>query len=938
MNRSKLKKDTCGAISLMLALLIVPFYSVAGIMVEMSRYKSALSGLDDAVNTSAMAVLAQYDQFLMDRFGLFAIGQSESSSLDNGFTGQKSIQKQFSNYLKAQDTTDTRSFDLTSIQAEGVYPLADLDVLESQINAYASAAVPTMLVSDFGATGLQGLIGDLQNNLPLLGYVKAAGSGAKAAGKTMDYLDALDNAKSSVKSLSEKDKKYNTAHSDYDTALSEYLEILNQRPSLDADQDTIDAYQEKYDAALKKADDAQKQYKKSLQDEIDGTEKLGKNLVDATKKKNEEKDAYQTVGKDLAYAVADDNLSKTEEVKRDDAGNVIKDEHGNAVTEKKSQTLNKQIEEKKKLLESGNLSAYEKQKTQAELDELNKTKNELSTTKKAVDGVASGTDSSQANKILEKFNTDTCDEAMSGLIKEMDTLRDTDLSKMDADEIMKLQQSLHKTDMSQLTDYNQFDSLLKEAMDASKSTDKNISFWPELAKTLSTFMDLSITYDPKLQSEIDMQYYTDNFNGLPGDKDRSNSAYSLESPYENQDSILAQANKTKIEATDIFSDMLFPRSASGAVASLGSTSSKAGNAKTTIGKMIKMVESITETITQAISFIGNISQLAMSSAGDAILLPAYMRYMTTNRTEYSSMTALTGTNIKGAGGLAQEVGKSQYNLAAWFQAEPETNYSFCGAETEYLIIGNTSEKENQRRIFYYILALRILTDFYPVTSNTQVKALCDGAAATLSAMTPIPYGVYSIMLKTLVVGLEAYFDAVLLCNGSDSIQFIKGSKDIFLCAEGIPKLINSVQRLTTVSDDDKKLIADKLGDLQEKGDIRAAFATGGENRDGYRDPTSGVGIKIDYPSYLLIMMLIENDQLLLKRFSNLIQMEETQRNLVNNASAAQKMAGRYPKFDLDKAYTTLRTEVKGNFVSVLPVPTLSQKSIWKADRVIYRGY
>mgnify|MGYP004648698913 FL=1 len=936
MNRSKLKKDTCGAISLMLALLIVPFYSVAGILVEMSRYKSALSGLDDAVNTSAMAVLAQYDQFLMNRFGLFAIGQSESNSFDNGFTGQKSIQKQFSNYLKAQDTTDTRSFDLTSIQAEGVYPLADLDILESQINAYASSAVPTMLVSDFGATGLQDLIGNLQNNLPLLGYVKAAGSSAKAAGKTMDYLDALDNAKSSVKSLSEKDDKYNIAHSDYDTALSEYLEILNQRPSLDADQDTIDAYQEKYDAALKKANDAQKQYKKSLQDEIDGTEKLGKNLVDATKKKNEEKDAYKTVGKDLTYAIADDNLSKTEEVKRDDAGNSIKDEHGNAVTEKKSQTLNKQIEEKKKLLESGKLSEYEKQKTQAELDALKKTKNEMSTAKKTVDGIASGTDSSQTNKILEKFNTETCDEAMSGLIKEMDTLRDTDLSKMDAGEIMKLQQSLHKTDMSQLTDYNQFDSLLKEAMDASKSTDKNISFWSELAKTLSTFMDLSITYDPKLQSEIDMQYYTDNFNGLPGDKDRSNSAYSLESPYEKQDSILAQANKTKIQATDIFSDMLFPRSASGAVASLGSTSNKAGNAKTTVGKMIKMVESIMKTVTQAVSFVSNISKLTMSTAGDAILLPAYMRYMTTNRTEYASMTALTGTNIKGAGGLAEEVGKSQYNLAAWFQAKPETNYSFCGAETEYLIIGDTSEKENQTKIFYYMLVLRMLTDFYPVTSNSEVKALCDGAAAVLSAV--IPYEASCIILQSLAIILEAYFDTVLICNGSDSIQFIKGTKDIFLCAEGIPKLIGSVQRLATVSDDNKKLIADKLGKLEEKGDIRAAFTTGGESRGDYLGSTNGIGIKIDYPSYLLIMMMIENDQLLLKRFSNLIQMEETQRNLVNNASAAQKMSGRYPKFDLDKAYTTLRTEVKGNFVSVLPVPTLSQKSIWKADRVIYRGY
>ena len=144
--------------------------------------------------------------------------------------------------------------------------------------------------------------------------------------------------------------------------------------------------------------------------------------------------------------------------------------------------------------------------------------------------------------------------------------------------------------------------------------------------------------------------------------------------------------------------------------------------------------------------------------------------------------------------------------------------------------------------------------------------------------------------------------------------------------------------MATVSEDDKKLIAEKLGSLEEKGEIRAAFTTDGASHGDYLKSTDGVGIKMNYSSYLLIFMMIENKTVLLKRFANLVQMEATQRNLVNNASMSQNMSGQYPKFDLDKAYTVLRTEVKGKFVSVLPVLTLSKNSIWKADRVIYRGY
>ena len=163
-----------------------------------------------------------------------------------------------------------------------------------------------------------------------------------------NIIRLLDDASGSVKKLSEKNEAYNTAYEKYNSALSDIQNLLQERPGEDADMETMDAYAEKYNDLMQKAQDAQKEYKKSLQDEIDSTEKLSSNLVKATQKKNEEKDAYLTVSKDLAYATADAAVSKTEDLKRDDKGNIVKDEHGNAVKEKETQTLNKQIEEKEK--------------------------------------------------------------------------------------------------------------------------------------------------------------------------------------------------------------------------------------------------------------------------------------------------------------------------------------------------------------------------------------------------------------------------------------------------------------------------------------------------------------------------------------------------------------------------------------------------------------
>ena len=66
---------TRGAISLLLACLLLPFFSLAAVLVEAGRYQSAVKSLDGALGSSTISTLAQYDGYLKDRFGLLAVSQ-----------------------------------------------------------------------------------------------------------------------------------------------------------------------------------------------------------------------------------------------------------------------------------------------------------------------------------------------------------------------------------------------------------------------------------------------------------------------------------------------------------------------------------------------------------------------------------------------------------------------------------------------------------------------------------------------------------------------------------------------------------------------------------------------------------------------------------------------------------------------------------------------
>ena len=68
---------TKGVISLFLACLMLPFAYMADLLVESGRYSEAMSMAEQAVANAEMSTLADYDEYLMNRFGLAAVSQEK---------------------------------------------------------------------------------------------------------------------------------------------------------------------------------------------------------------------------------------------------------------------------------------------------------------------------------------------------------------------------------------------------------------------------------------------------------------------------------------------------------------------------------------------------------------------------------------------------------------------------------------------------------------------------------------------------------------------------------------------------------------------------------------------------------------------------------------------------------------------------------------------
>ena len=128
---NKYINGTNGVISLFLAILMVPFASIAGALVNSARINSSVAIFDEALCSASNSTLGTYDNFLRERFGLLAMDQNTASG-GSGYSAQQLIQDTFSKYMDKNINVLSNTYDTSTVSATGVYPLADTDVLLSQ--------------------------------------------------------------------------------------------------------------------------------------------------------------------------------------------------------------------------------------------------------------------------------------------------------------------------------------------------------------------------------------------------------------------------------------------------------------------------------------------------------------------------------------------------------------------------------------------------------------------------------------------------------------------------------------------------------------------------------------------------------------------------------------------------------------------------------------
>ncbi len=193
-NKEKIKKCCNASISILLCIIITPVISIAGMLVEFSRYQSTIDLLNELMDASTLSVLADYDTYLKDRFGLYAVSQ------------ESDIPDAYVSYFDDNTALLGGSISITdTTTASGALPLSEDAVLIQQV---LDCAEMTDLVEFF--------LGDLQLETLLEKFDDLAGIGqiADTANKVAEAAEAIEDVITKANDLKSKVEAVVTAIGD----------------------------------------------------------------------------------------------------------------------------------------------------------------------------------------------------------------------------------------------------------------------------------------------------------------------------------------------------------------------------------------------------------------------------------------------------------------------------------------------------------------------------------------------------------------------------------------------------------------------------------------------------------------------------------------------------------------------------------------------------
>ncbi len=874
-----------GVISLFLCIVMTPILSVAGMLVEFSRYQGATSIAEELMDASILSVLGNYDEYIEKRFGLFAVSQDCD------------IEKTYENLYQNNSAILGNAIDQTSFSnAYGINSLlTDEKVLEQQILDFSESTVLTeVMLEDLQLQKLLDELTKLSNITDIFSKIS----------KMKDLTSAVKDMVKSGEKLVETVEDISTSITNVKTKATElsgsivelYKKLMN---------DT------KFVATLPDSD--------SESENSDDTEELGSESVKYVIETyiNSVRDIYQRA-QDLYDEVID-----------------IK----NAVTVDIPSKISKFTTDVNKAKAALNEVKNTKKVTD---DEKSKEEKVTNDSLSVLDTIISEIES-VLNKSVEKLSTDT----LNSLKNEADLLVETvktNLGLDDVDQFLNIEnyswdnlsaatKDNIKKVLSQL-DYDNWDS----SDDALEDLKKNIIdvFLPDIFST-DTYSDIvyilsdaiSLAEDRFINSVKDSisQILTNLVNSIKSMfeldvfYDADLCAYvtgggNTGSPYEGFLTALQKVMdaKEKIENGGFFNVI-------GGIYDMLDATQKAW---TTMWNILQ------DTIGQIGTFIEYIQN--PKELYNMFLVSGYSVHNFPNRTNAGDSkweTDLSGYRVELVGSsltgysfneiarpIISTTGAKQTGISGLLNSikasasGSETHLTFMGAELEYIMAGTSSEIANQAIVFMQTYVLRLLLDIVAVFSDTNVAAMA-------SATGPAAFVVYLLVLLG-----EPLIDTIFLVNGGEA-PLIKSN--CYLTPMGIPKMVSQLLSITVQNE----ALHDSIEDANLEGKLTDSIANY-VNENDYEKFTNDGSINMDYDTHCLIILLaMTKKENVLKRISNLIYFESRYHYSQMNAEF---------NFDRNKAYTSIIATTDVKFNSFIEVFQFNDVSFMETKFSVTRGY
>ncbi len=914
-----------GVISILLVVVMLPFAYFADWMVEGARYHSSVSLLDEAIDSSNLSVMSNYDEYLFNRFGLSAL----SNEID--------ISEEFNTYLKA-NTASLSSWNISNASASGMYALSDNEILLKQVAEFSQYGAATSLVVDLALGDLISMLEKMTQMTDIFDIITGMG---KTTDACLTLAESLEELRTLTNTFMTDKNKYIEKYSAFESAYNQLVNAINDKnkksakvrgiekeiseseevskintlinqtktelEALEEKKENEEISEEEYETQKKKKEEKLEEYEKQLEEAIEGDKALQKELETA-------KSELETASNSVETAKSNLSTSKTEYIQSIEvlisdmeeyqgvADGVIESLESctssiidlgvkiQSTAEKENQEMQDLKKEKEKIQEKINSETDKEKKAEYE-------KSKVEIDKQIADINASNTNIKVAGETVKdevSAMTENVQDAMDEYNKEDIAKYINDLTKVkERVEQLKIAEIAGNSTLNKTLYYVEIDSgfmaegTITGLINALENRLKGNGFWDlvdMLSVALQSLFTTELFFDSRLTAYI-----------------KEDSSYVASEI----DAIL-QDISTLISLLEGVKNSILPWI---------TILSKLDQIVKTLISLVEHVGTyLSGIITRAVVAV---QELISEQCGEKILLSEYIVKTLSDRSDAdengkisSGKNILTGfsfSKVKFADHGHNEVPfigdiQALRNLFTNIQ-QGGNDIMFSGAEVEYILTGSRSEIINQASVFFQIYFARFFIDFVQILLNKEVQSIATAAgSSTLGIGAFVVYIAYAF--------LEPLIDTILIVNGEEISLF---NKVVYFTPTGCTVLLPRLTKLGIKSEYKDKFTS-KVESLLKQEKISGCL-----NEDDK-------GVKWQYSDYLFALMLVfvDNDTCM-ERFRNIV-------NLEAKAYYGQE------KFDINKTYTYVKGEVSGEFEPVLPLGGIIGNDLFKQQRSRMRGY